>query len=326
MCIAILKTKDGNITDEQLRNCFRKNKDGAGIAYTINDELYLVKGIFDIEEFVKTVREAEKVADNNMLIHCRITTSGNIDELNCHPHVLNEKMVMIHNGILHIDVPKESKVSDTIIFCNKYLKQFRNTDLIHNLALKEMLEEFIGAGNKFVFLNNLGEYNIINEDQGHWSDGVWYSNYSYVGYSFYGYDEDDYAYGCYGYRYTNEDYTWNKQAKAEVVEAVDATEDAVEIAGTCGRTITLDAEDYAAIYYEVEQQIDEATDSELDLWGESPQIDMYDYGVIYTEHADYDDDGMAYLANVFPELYAKYRAKYDDYVQRMLIDETLSEV
>ena len=52
MCIAILKTKDGVITDQQLRNCFQNNNDGAGIAYTVNKHIIVRKGIFNEDEFI----------------------------------------------------------------------------------------------------------------------------------------------------------------------------------------------------------------------------------------------------------------------------------
>ena len=46
MCIAIVKTKDGTITDDMLRTSFRHNPNGAGIAYTKDGELIIIKGIF----------------------------------------------------------------------------------------------------------------------------------------------------------------------------------------------------------------------------------------------------------------------------------------
>ena len=212
MCIAILKTKNGKISDEYLRNSFNNNSDGAGIAYTKNGELFVVKGIFDIDEFVKKVREAEKIADGAMLIHCRISTSGNIDELNCHPHVVNDRTVMIHNGILDVNVPKNSKVSDTIIFVRDYLSKLPK-DFMVNKATIKLIELAIGSNNKFCFLNKNGQYAIAGEDKGEWVDGVWYSNsgYSYSwnsGFKCYGsYGDYDYAdeYGYYSYGKSNKE-------------------------------------------------------------------------------------------------------------------------
>lgn len=182
MCIAIVKPKNTNISDEYLINCFENNPDGAGIAYTVDKKLYIVKGIFDVNVFIKAVREAEKIADNTILIHCRIGTSGLKDKNNCHPFVVNDNTVMIHNGILDIDVPKDSKISDTQIFVNEILKNMDNK-FIHNKGNKRLLEYAIGKNNKFAFLDNKGQFVIINEEQGSWEDGIWYSNDSYS-YSF----------------------------------------------------------------------------------------------------------------------------------------------
>jgi predicted glutamine amidotransferase len=176
MCIAILKTKNGTITDAELKNSFENNSDGAGIAYTKNNELRIVKGIFDVETFIKTVRQAEKLADNNMLIHCRIGTSGLNDKENTHPFVINNNICLIHNGVLHIDVPKGSKINDTQIFINKYMKGIKNDTIMKNHTFHNILEEMIGASNKFVILNNKGEFKIINEKAGNWENGCWFSN------------------------------------------------------------------------------------------------------------------------------------------------------
>lgn len=178
MCIAILKTKNGIITDEALRNSFEANPDGAGIAYTVKGEVIIEKGIFKVNKFISKVRKAEKVCDGNMLIHCRIGTSGGINKLNCHPFLVHDDLAMIHNGVLDIQVPMNSKINDTQIYINEYLKGFTTDDLIRNKNLQKLIEYSIGR-NKFVFLSSKNEYAIINESAGHWVDGVWYSNTSY---------------------------------------------------------------------------------------------------------------------------------------------------
>jgi predicted glutamine amidotransferase len=187
MCIAILKTRDGVITDDILRNCFKNNPNGSGVAYVHDNQLYVVKGIFNVDEFVDTVHKAESLSDNgNILIHCRISTSGLIDTDNSHPHVVNDSTVLIHNGILDIDVPKNSKKSDTVLFIERYLKDLP-VDFIYNKAILKLIEDRIGSNNKFIFLNTNGDYAIVNESAGHWSNGVWYSNNSYEDYGLFRY-------------------------------------------------------------------------------------------------------------------------------------------
>ena len=213
MCIAILKTKDGNITDEQLLNCFDNNPDGAGLAYTKDNKIFIVKGIFDAKQFVEEYHKAVAEADGAMLVHCRIGTSGFKDYTNCHPHVVSDECVMIHNGILSIDVPKGSKVSDTVLYVEQYLKPLPK-DFMLNDGIMSLITDHIGAGNKFVFLNNHGDFSIANEKAGHWKNGVWFSNYSYEAYSFYtkGYKGKSKAYSPYTSYWDEDDYDWESEA------------------------------------------------------------------------------------------------------------------
>lgn len=328
MCIAILKTKTGIITDEELRNCFKRNKDGAGIAYTVDNKLIVEKGIFNIDDFVSVVRAAEEICDNNMLIHCRITTSGNIDTLNCHPHILNQNMCMIHNGVLDIDVPKNSLVSDTIIYCNKVLKQIRNKDLLHNNAITKLIESHIGDYNKFVFLNNKGEYNIINEEVGHWKDGVWYSNESYKGYAtVYGTgcydwdDEDELAYYYGGYNYTGK-FHWDKddEKKDEDTKLLTTSksENFVELEDVDGKMMTITDSAYIRCRMEVADSIEYFEDEDFEFYGEHPLVDMYDDGMLHkdSETAVFGE-GLIYLDDIFPELYEIYKEKYKAYLTRL---------
>ena len=44
--------------------------------------------------------------------------------------------------------------------------------------MQELIENVIGYS-KLVFLDNKGNFNIMNEEKGHWHNKVWYSNDSY---------------------------------------------------------------------------------------------------------------------------------------------------
>ena len=120
---------------------------------------------------------------------------------------------MIHNGILSIDVPKDSKVSDTVLYVEQYLKPLPK-DFMLNDGIMSLITDHIGAGNKFVFLNNHGDFSIANEKAGHWKNGVWFSNYSYEAYSFYtkGYKGKSKAYSPYTSYWDEDDYEWESEA------------------------------------------------------------------------------------------------------------------
>ena len=297
MCIAILKTKKGKITDEALRNSFRSNPDGAGIAYTIDGKLMVEKGIFSAQELIEKVRAAEKVCDGAMLIHCRIGTSGEKTAYNTHPFIVNDKVCLIHNGVLDIDVPDNSKENDTQIFIKRFLSKVRPYDLMHNKSIHRMIEELIGKSNKFVLLDNKGYYKILNEKAGHWKDNVWYSNSTYQssGFSYKWWR----GYDGYGYGHTS----WNRP--------YDSYED--EDIEDYGITVTDDA-----TYYELEDAIFNLKEEEILRIGELPlycwdtqeviSIDEYEDG--------YNELNCDYLENINVQLYDEYLDMYYELVDQ----------
>lgn len=299
MCIAILKTKKGKISDEALKNSFRHNSDGAGIAYTVNNNLVVEKGIFSEDELIKAVRKAEKICDNNMLIHCRIGTSGVNTEFNTHPFMINNKVCLIHNGILNIDVPKGSQKNDTQIFIDTYLSKINKKMLMHNGQLHKLIAEVIGKSNKFVLLDNKGYYKIINEKAGHWKDNVWYSNSTYesikttyVPYSHFWDYEDEYE------RYYNERYDgcWTD----------------------CKKKINVN--DNPDLFYAIEDVIYSLKENDFDAIGDAPVychesgeiISVEDYSI---EENGYIDLNCEYLYELSEELYDEYMDMYEEYIE-----------
>lgn len=287
MCIAILKQKNGNITDEELRACFQTNPDGAGIAYNVNKKLIIEKGIFNIEEFVKKVRNAEKICDGNMLIHCRISTSGNIDKDNCHPFFVNNSLALIHNGILDIDVPKGSPKNDTRLYIENYLQGFTTQDLIHNQALKNLIGFYIGSS-KFVLLSNDDEFAIINEGFGHWKDNVWFSNKSY--------EPKTILYDWY-------DNTIDDVVDFEVVE--DFFKNPNVLQDTCDFFYFLAYDDFIE-------------------YGDDPFIDYNDGVELYNqEWFNGNVKGMFLLKDVSPQLYRVYKELYNEAIHAIFEEDIL---
>lgn len=186
MCIIIVNNKNSVLNEATLRNSFNNNRDGAGFAYCYNNQVHITKGIFDIDEFIKTYYQIKAISTSDILIHCRISTAGNIDTLNCHPHKVTDKIVMAHNGAKLIDTPANSPVSDTIVFIQKHLQKL-TPELLQNEYYKQYLKKLSlkYTTNKLVFLTDAGEVTIINNDLGHYDTELnWYSNDSYS-YSFY---------------------------------------------------------------------------------------------------------------------------------------------
>ena len=173
MCIAIVKPKGVSISKEILETCHKNNKDGIGFSYIDKDKMY-IKKFMKFDEFYK---EFEKVQNaSNMIIHFRIATHGKVEVNNCHPFWLNHRMALIHNGVISGYGDKDNK-TDTQDFIDKVIgniswKEWKNP------CFRELVGKAIGYS-KLAILDITGNYYIINEKFGEWSDGIWYSNTSY---------------------------------------------------------------------------------------------------------------------------------------------------
>lgn len=174
MCIAIVKPKDKVISKDVLQTCFENNPDGCGFAYVQDGTVYIKKFLNNFEEFYTEYSKVENLS--NMLIHFRIKTHGDISLENCHPFIMNDRMALIHNGIISGYGDKDSK-SDTRDFIDKVLSKISHK-MWKNPAFRQLVGDAIGYS-KLGILDTSGNCYIINEAKGKWDDGVWYSNSSY---------------------------------------------------------------------------------------------------------------------------------------------------
>jgi ribosomal protein L37AE/L43A len=146
--------------------------------YPSQDKSFVVvkKGFFSIQEFLESWTKTQKsIGDNTPVVfHFRISTGGLKDKNNCHPHSIAKDLAFCHNGILH-NVTKDSKVSDTIQYRDKYLTAFSGS-ILSNKGVFDIIADQIGTFNKFVFLNSVGDVAICNESMGVWRNGLWFSN------------------------------------------------------------------------------------------------------------------------------------------------------
>ena len=180
MCIAILNAKGTTLKKQLLNNCWKNNGDGAGILYIDDDKtLQTFKTLDSFDEFYSNYIRIKQTYGKrrNMLIHFRISTHGVINETNCHPFLVDENVGFIHNGMIS-GVPDSVQYSDTYMLNDSLLKNLKVGFEQQDSAL-DFLGEFIGSGNKLVFLNADDEWAIVNEPAGHWNMGCWFSNDSY---------------------------------------------------------------------------------------------------------------------------------------------------
>jgi predicted glutamine amidotransferase len=250
MCVIAIQPRGIQISKDYLKNCWDNNSHGAGLMYAKDGKIIVKKELESFDKFMSYVEEAGKY-DSSLVIHFRIATSGGINDYNIHPFKVHKNLYFCHNGILDIQVPATSKENDTQIFNNNLMKPLPY-NFYKNNAIMNVLEFTIGSYNKFVFLDDKGDYYILNEKAGEWSEeGAWFSNTTYkrpkVVYGTYypkksyGYDWDDYGWDG------RSTYKYNKDA-FEVEEVKDVTKldgpDDVDYCDCCGDVKPLDSVKY----------------------------------------------------------------------------------
>lgn len=180
----------GVIPSESYLKCAcDNNPDGFGYAIHAGDKIVTGRGIHwgsVVDEYYKTL---SKYPTSWSMFHARLATHGAITEANCHPFKVgnNPGLVIAHNGILPLTLPKKEKRSDTRYFAEVVLprwakKEGHISSLLDNKVNFKNLEGW-AVGNKLAIFSTFGRLKkpvyIINESLGTWDDGIWWSNNSH---------------------------------------------------------------------------------------------------------------------------------------------------
>jgi glutamine amidotransferase len=186
MCLLIVSPGGSVIDRERVREAAWSNTDGFGFAIQTDQRLFVGKGmnVETIMDWFDQIRSIFPSAD--ALFHLRYTTHGKTNRDNCHPFAVagRDDLVMAHNGILPIDVPKHDPRSDSRIFAEDWLSEW-GVDCLNDDGFIAELGEWI-TYNKLCFLGSrdvlAGGLLIVNEGNGEWDDGCWWSNDSWKPY------------------------------------------------------------------------------------------------------------------------------------------------
>jgi len=203
MCIIIYRKAGAKLTRRQLANSWRNNPDGAGLMYASKGVLVIKKELKSFRRFYDLYREHNK--DQNMVLHFRLGNRGTLDTSNLHPHVVNKDLAFVHNGTI-MDMPRDDKKSDTVLFNEKILKTLPE-GWQTNKAVRTMMASYIGHS-KLVFMRSNDVVFMVNGGKGHWNleKNLWFSNYSYT---------QNTVTKWSGYSYENKGYTPNKTSSAK---------------------------------------------------------------------------------------------------------------
>ena len=99
MCVIVTKEMNQKMpSKETLKQCFLANPGGCGFMYNYENEVYIEKGFMTFESFYARLKELDEqigLKKRAVVFHFRISTSGLIDEGNCHPYpICNDIRVM----------------------------------------------------------------------------------------------------------------------------------------------------------------------------------------------------------------------------------------
>lgn len=190
MCVIASIPAGRTLSEDELREMWQTNPDGAGIAWISGNKVATYKSM-KLKPFLRKFKQVvEHHGQSDILVHMRIATHGEVCLDNNHPFVIKQDgkevtdVVFAHNGILPraFIPPAKMNISDTRYFNNVFWSNF-NIESLDDKRVMDMVGDVItqGAGwNKFVVLSARPtmqrESYIINESQGSWEGGVWYSN------------------------------------------------------------------------------------------------------------------------------------------------------
>jgi len=189
MCVIVIK-KAGVLmpNEENIRDMWERNSDGAGFMYAVGGEVIIEKGFMTLRDFNNALAGAEKrlhskgyiIKEVPFILHFRITTHGGTNAENTHPFPISKNIKtlqaldvitdlgMAHNGIIR-NTPRSIKISDTMEFIISMVTPLRglNSEFLNHKEIRELLKDSVN-GSRLVFLTKDGDITKI----GSWDNGT----------------------------------------------------------------------------------------------------------------------------------------------------------
>jgi len=193
LCLIIAKPKGVEINNfllEAIRRGSLLNNDGTGFAFKKNKskEIVIDKGYWNMHILENKLKSLKLDKDDELIVHCRMSTHGEVIGLNTQPFSVNKSTIdklnssgefpaICHNGIMGDYYLENEKGSDTYQFVDKYLL----TDFVKDTFIKDpkkiLKTNRFSKDQKFAILSpdkDLITFGCFQED-----NGVFFSNSSY---------------------------------------------------------------------------------------------------------------------------------------------------
>ena len=235
--------------------CFINNAHGAGFMVLRPDAktIDLQKGFMKFEDFKKAYKKAKITEDDQAVFHFRISTSGLIDQGNCHPYIVSDKdsqlrqtkarvrgMAFAHNGVISELNGVDKKLNDTQLFAKWYLSDpVLMNNIFDSSTIQDLVEGYIGSS-KFAIMQPGKTMLLLGkfiEDEGMLYSNSTYERPKYMDYGYgyggwYGNNKkkkgklgkstitvDNNSYNDYDYGYGWEDDYYQQDAKGKVASS-----------------------------------------------------------------------------------------------------------
>jgi len=174
MCIIIVKPATATLSLSTVLRAYQRNDDGWGIVAITPEGLDIRRGFGrDADETLLDAYDALRQYD--LIIHCRIGTTGALDLRNTHPFPIAHDAWLFHNGTIEIDRNAAPEMCDSYHVAQALadavgddITALRDPDYLCDL-------ETYAKPSRLVIVDSKG-YVIVNEALGEWKDGCWYSN------------------------------------------------------------------------------------------------------------------------------------------------------
>lgn len=175
MCVIAYMDGSTRLNDDDVKRMFEANPDGAGLCYPSNGRVVIRKGFFTVDALLD---EYHAIPDGvPVIMHCRIATSGGINEKTCHPFAVGRSLkktnkrscniAFAHNGILSgLGSKFASDTQEYVMHVVAPLVHKSHESRLEDMDYILNIIEATSQDCRFAFMDASGDVRLIGE----WSD------------------------------------------------------------------------------------------------------------------------------------------------------------